>query len=106
MHVGRTWGAELLEVLEAPSGHVVDDIQKLAVTDRTPLLLRRGTAGSGTDNGSLQRFQAGTCLRNPTAARIPFEVRLAGDHRFERLGWNTARRRRRLGAGGWWPPIR
>jgi hypothetical protein len=34
MHVGRARGPKLLEVLEAPSRHVVDDVQKLAGTDR------------------------------------------------------------------------
>jgi hypothetical protein len=76
MHVGRARGPKVLKVLETPSRHVVDDVQKLTGTDRAPLLLRRGTAGGGADNGGLQRFKAGSRLWNPIAARIPFEVRL------------------------------
>jgi hypothetical protein len=71
----------LLEVLEAPNRRVVDDVQKLSGTDRTPLLFRSGTPSGAapTMAAYIQRFKGDTRLRNPPAARIPFDVCLVGD---------------------------
>jgi hypothetical protein len=47
VRVGRGRRPKLLEVLEAPNRHVVDYVQKLSGTDRTPLLFRSGTPSGG-----------------------------------------------------------